>query len=252
MSRFVGRFSIIALIVLGLGACAPSGYHYGKWSDGPAAAFAATPNDDCQRAETQRGIVSALNGRVGQVGGPSASVASAERLVTVPNGAIDGPTLTCRGWMRTASGIIGPGVVVVRLADSSSSNTIAVKDALWETDADRERREALERREQAKRVAEAPAREAKMMEEMRTSAQSAPDKTVHCGIGESHFWTANSVCFALIEEARQISSKFGKVSRYEIVQECANDIALKLPGKDQPTYLNACEELVGAYTDRLN
>jgi hypothetical protein len=250
MSRSVGRFLIVAQIVLALGACAPSGYSYGKWSDGPAAAFTATSNDDCQRAETQQGVVSALNGRVGQVGGPSAPVASAERLVTVPNGAIDGPTLTCRGWMRTASGIIGPGVVVVRLADSSSSNATSVKDAVWETDADRERREDLERREQAKRIAEAPAREAKMTEEMRASAQSEPNKTVHCGIAGSQVWTTNAVCFALIAEAKHISGRFGKDSRDEILHECASDIALKLPGKDQPTYLNACEELVDAYTHR--
>jgi hypothetical protein len=159
---------------------------------------------------------------------------------------IDGPTLTCRGNMRTAGGMIGPGTVVVRLADNSSLNVILVQDATWESDADRERREAMERKERAKRIAEAPARETKMIDEMHASAQSAPSKTVHCGIGGSQFWTTNAVCFALIDEARMVTGKVGRDSRFDIIHQCASDIARKLPGKDRPTYLNACEQLLGA------
>lgn len=247
--RWIGSVhSLIAVqAVLALSACAPSGYRYGKWSDGPTAAFTLTPTDDCQRPEAQRGLISALNGRASQSGGPSDSITSAEGLTTIPNGAIDGPTLTCRGTLQTAGGPIGPGVVVLKLADNGSRSAIVVKDATWEADADRERREAQERKERARQVAEAPAREAKMTADMRASALSEPNKTVHCGINRSHFWTTNAVCFALIEEAKYVSSKFGKASRDEILHECARNIARRLPGKDRPTYLNACEELIASY-----
>jgi hypothetical protein len=246
MSCTISRFLIIAQVALASNACAPSGYSYGKWSDGPAAAFTLSPNDDCQRAETRRDIINALNGRVGQPDGPSAPVISADGLVTVPNGAINGPTLTCQGTMQTESGTIGPGVAVLRLAGDSRPNAIFVKDASWETDADREQREILARRARAKRFAQAPAREAKMMEEMRTSAQSNPDKTVHCGISSSSFWTTNAICFALIDEAHRANRKVGKASRVDILHECASDLARKLPGKDQPAYLNSCEQLLSA------
>jgi hypothetical protein len=241
------RTAILVQIALGLGACAPSGYSYGSWSDGPAAAFTLASNDDCQRPATERSLVNALNGKIGQPGGPPASVISASGLVTIENGAIDGPTLTCRGTMQTTTGTTGPGVVRLRLTDDSTAKTITVKDVSWESDGDRDRKEALERKERAARIAEAPVREAKMMDEMRASAQTEPNKTVHCGINRSHFWTTNAVCFALIEEARQLSNKIRKASRDEILHECARDVSLKLPGRDQPTYLNACEELIVAY-----
>ena len=244
----VGRAILwITFVLIADSASAQSGgWHFGSWLDGPVAAFTPQPNDACQRAEVQRGIASALNARVGQAGGPSAPVTSAEGLATVPNGVIDGPTLTCRGTMRTTGGMIGPGEVVVRLAGNSSPNVILVQDATWESDADRERREAVERKERAKRIAEAPARETKMIDEMRASAKSDPDKTVHCGFNGSSFWTTNAVCFTLIEEARTVNAKVGRASRSDIIQECASDMARKLPGKDQPTYLNACEELLVA------
>jgi len=44
-------------------------------------------------------------------------------------------------------------------------------------------------------------------------------------------------------QTTRVAVKFGKESKVEIVQECASDVARKLPGKDQPTYLNVCEEL---------
>jgi hypothetical protein len=50
----------------------------------------------------------------------------------------------------------------------------------------------------------------------------------------------------MIDEARNVAVKFGKESKVEIVQECASDVARKLPGKDLPTYLNVREELVVA------
>lgn len=77
-------------------------------------------------------------------------------------------------------------------------------------------------------------------------AQSDPDKTIHCTINSSSFWTRSAVCFALIDEARTVNGKVGRASRVDIVQGCAADLARKLPGKDQPTYLNACEQLLGA------
>ncbi len=241
------RCASMSLLSMTVVACAPVGAHYGSWSDGPVAAFTVTPSDDCQRPEIERSIVNSLNSKIGRLGGPSAQVTSAAGLVTTPNGAIDGPSLTCRGKMQTAGGMVGPGTVQIRLADDSTSKAFAVKDASWEADINRDRREAAMRKEQERRIAEAPAREAKMMEDMRSSAQAEPNKMVHCGIGRSQLWTTNAVCFALIAEAKYLSSKIGKESRDEMLYECGKDISLKLPGKDQPTYMNVCESLIDTY-----
>lgn len=235
----------IALAFLLLAACAPIGTHYGSWAEGPVAAFAATSNDDCQRPETQLSTVNFLNRKIGQPSGPALQVVSAANLTTIPNEAIDGPTLTCRGVLQTAGGSVGPGTLRLRLSDNSTAKVMTVTDALWETDSDRDRREAMTRKEQAARIAEAPA--AKMTDDMRTSARMEPDKTVHCGVNRSQFWTTNAVCFELIEEVRYLSGKIRTESRVRLVEECARDIAQKLPGKDQPTYLNACENLIDAY-----
>jgi hypothetical protein len=241
------RAGMLVQIALALGACAQSGQSYGSWSDGPAAAFTLSSNDDCRRSATERSLVNALNGKIGSPGGPSAPVTSASGLATIENGAIDGPTLTCRGTMQTTAGTIGPGIVRLRLADDSTAKTILVKDASWETDADHDRREAGMRKEQEKRIAEAPAREAKMTEDMRSSARAEPNKTVHCGINRSQFWTTNAVCFALIEEVKYLFNKMRTESRDALLHKCASDVELKLPGKAQPTYLNACENLIDAY-----
>jgi hypothetical protein len=237
----------IAFAFLPIAACAPVGTHYGSWSEGPVAAFTATSNDDCQRLETQRSTVNLLNQKIGQPSGPATQVTAAVGLTTIPNGAIDGPTLTCRGALQTATGTIGPGVLELRLADTSTPQSITVRDALWETDTDRDRRVAGMRKEQEKRIAEAPAREARVTAERRASAQNEPNKTVHCGVNRSQFWTTNAVCFALIEEVKYLSGKIQTESRANLVDTCARDVAQKLPGKDQPAYLNACENLIDAY-----
>ena len=243
------RLLIQAGMALCLSACAPSGYSYGSWTDGPVAAFTVTSNDMCQRPETERSIVDLLNGKIGQPSGPVARVTSAAGLVTAPNDEMHGQTLTCRGILQAAGGAVGPGTVRLGLTDSSNSQSMTVKEAWWETDADRERREAQARREQAKRMAEAPARAAKTMNDMRTSAQREPDETVHCSISRSQFWTTNAICFALIEEAQYLSGKMRTESRVRLVEDCAKDIAQKLPGKGRPTYMNACESLVDTFSN---
>ncbi|MGB8843131.1 MAG: hypothetical protein WCC64_18910 [Aliidongia sp.] len=84
------------------------------------------------------------------------------------------------------------------------------------------------------------------MDEIRTSAQKEPNKTVHCNVNMSSFWTTNAVCGAIIEESSVLSGKRASTSQVTLVDECAKDISRKLPGKDEPTYLNACESLVKA------
>jgi hypothetical protein len=53
----------------------------------------------------------------------------------------------------------------------------------------------------------------------------------------------------LIDEVQHLSGTIRTEPRDRLLQECAKDIALKLPGKGQPTYLNACESLIDAYTN---
>jgi hypothetical protein len=43
-----------------------------------------------------------------------------------------------------------------------------------------------------------------------------------------------------------VTGKIGRVSRFDIIHECASDIARKMPGNDEPTYLNQCEQLLTA------
>jgi hypothetical protein len=76
-------------------------------------------------------------------------VIAATGLATIENGAIQGPTLTCHGNLQTLGGSIGPGAVAVRLADTRTANGLIAIDAVWETDADRDQREAAARRENA-------------------------------------------------------------------------------------------------------
>ncbi len=109
--------------------CAPQGYAYEVGS------FVPHAKDACARPETSQTIVRFLNAKVGQPDGPVAPVISIQ-LITTENGAIDGPTLTCRGVLQTASGVIGPGVVVVRYR---YDNRDLPADVNWETDADRHR-----------------------------------------------------------------------------------------------------------------
>jgi hypothetical protein len=257
MKRFL--LIVVAAAALSLSACAPSGYHHnGSLLDGPAAAFTASPNDDCKRTDVMQGIVTVLNGKIGKPDGPPAQVISASPFTAAVEASVPGTTsgwmggvLSCRGILQTAAGPIGPGIVQVRGDTTPNNNgTIAafsVLDAKWETDADRDRREALARKEQAERIAAAPARAAKTMDDMRKSAKIEPNKTVYCGVGRSQFWTTNAICYAMIEEVKNLSGKIKTESRFKLVEECANDIAKKLPGKDEPTYMNACEKLIDTY-----
>jgi hypothetical protein len=126
------RLLIAAAVALSLSACAPSGYHYGSRTDGPAAAFTLSPNDHCRRPEIEQSIVNFLNGKVGQPGGPLARVVSATGFVTIPNEVIHGPTLTCHGILQTTGGPIGPGAVQLRLTDNSTANAFTAIEAAWE------------------------------------------------------------------------------------------------------------------------
>jgi hypothetical protein len=79
-------------------------------------------------------------------------------------------------------------------------------------------------------------------------ARAQSSKTVHCGINASHFWTSSDVCKALMSEAAIVNTNVngGVLSRQEMLHQCASDIAKKLPGADQATYLNGCDQLLSA------
>jgi hypothetical protein len=182
-----------AAAAVSLSACAPSGYRYGSWTDGPAAAFTLSPNDDCRRREIEQSIVNFLNGKVGQPGGPPALVLSATGFVTIPNEVIHGPTLTCRGILQTTGGPIGPGAVQLRLTDNGTANVFTALDAAWETDADRAQKEAAARRETAIREGVLVAQETNFRGNMATwtgippmppsaSPSETPMASTHCTV----------------------------------------------------------------------
>lgn len=66
--------AVVGAAALLLSACAPAGTHY------EAGSFTPTPNDACQRPEIRSpGMLSFLNAKAGQVGGPSVRVAAVEQ-----------------------------------------------------------------------------------------------------------------------------------------------------------------------------
>jgi hypothetical protein len=80
-----------------------------------------------------------------------------------------------------------------------------------------------------------------------TSAKAEENKTVHCAIGQSQFWTTGDVCAAMGEVVIDLSKKISAEPWSGLVSDCASKIKKKLPGKDEPTYLNTCEELLDSY-----
>ena len=113
-----------------LGGCTPSAIY-------EPGSFTPIARDACARPETSTFIVARLNTKVGLPDGPPATI-SATQLATTENGAIDGPTLTCRGYLQTTNGQIGPGKVAVRL---SSANYSVPEDAKWLSEEDERRGE---------------------------------------------------------------------------------------------------------------
>jgi hypothetical protein len=149
------RFSVFAAVAaLSLSACGPSGFHPdGTLLDGPAAAFSVSPNDVCKRTDVMQGSLAVLNGKIGQTDGPPAQVMTTSEFAAAvdPSEPAAQPgwnsgVLFCRGFLQTATGPIGPGILQIRGNTTSNNNgTIAafsVLDAKWETDADHNRREA--------------------------------------------------------------------------------------------------------------
>jgi hypothetical protein len=99
--------------------------------------FTPIARDACARPDTSTFIVTTLNTKVGLPDGPPATI-SATQLATTENGAIDGPTLTCRGYLQTPNGQIGPGKVAVRF---SYANQSVPEDAKWLSEEDERRAE---------------------------------------------------------------------------------------------------------------
>lgn len=92
-----------------------------------AGSFAPVARDECKRPEITTAIVTMLNTKVGLPDGPPASI-SGTQLATTENGAIDGPTLTCRGYLQAANGQMGPGKVAIRF---NSGSPPTPEDATW-------------------------------------------------------------------------------------------------------------------------
>jgi hypothetical protein len=198
------RFVLFSLIPLA-GGCAPTGYHYDHYDVG---SFTLTPNDPCQRTNVTQGAVNILNQKIGKTSGPPAQVVSATGLTGEWNAGV----LNCRGTLQTVAGPNGPGVVQVHGDIAPGNYGINVREANWETDTERDRKEALARQEQARWIAEAPAREAKFLDDTRKSAEAEPNKTVQCsppGMERWEVWTTNAICYAITDEGLSLSHKIG-------------------------------------------
>jgi len=213
------------------------------------AAFANSPSERCQTSDVRQSIVTILNNKVGTSEGPPARVTSAAELKTIAGS--DG-MFSCHGVLKTVDGPNGPGTVQV-VADVKTNGDgrmtgYAVRDAKWETDADRDHREAARKEEAAKREA-AAAQAAKELEEMRTASLVQPNKTVHCSIGHSLFWTTSAFCYAMIEEMHDLSGSLKSEPHVDLIERCARDIEKKVPGNRQPIYVNECQKLVETYAN---
>jgi hypothetical protein len=116
--------------VLVLGGCNQNVVH-------EAGSLTPAVRDACARPEMSAAIVSLLNAKVGTPEGPPTLV-SGTQMITTENGTIDGPTLTCRGYLQTPKGQIGPGNVAVRVGYGSPS---VAEDAKWLSEEDERRAE---------------------------------------------------------------------------------------------------------------
>ncbi|MET4801405.1 hypothetical protein [Bradyrhizobium sp. LB11.1] len=52
------------------------------------------------------------------------------------------------------------------------------------------------------------------------------------------------VCIEMVSEAFALSQKFGTVPRERLVSQCEVSLAKRLPGRDGPSYHNACTDLL--------
>ena len=104
--RGLGHRLITLAFAASLAACAPAGTHYGSWLEGPTAALTPQPNDPCQRPEIRSpGMLTFLNAKIGQRGGPSGRVVAVEEAfggTQFPGS--EGISLNCRARLKLENG----------------------------------------------------------------------------------------------------------------------------------------------------
>lgn len=136
MGRMVGLAVAAALFSIPVHA-QDSGWHFGSWKDGPAAAFTRYPNDPCQREEMRsNGMLSYLNAKAGRVGGPSARVVAIEALQGAAGQMAN--FVSCRGQVRLEGGQQETGTLTIQ--DPGGAATLNVN---WETDTAKAQRLSL-------------------------------------------------------------------------------------------------------------
>ena len=130
-----GFTAIAVLIVCTTTAAAQdTGWHFGSWADGPAAAFTRYPNDACQRTELKSpGMLSYLNAKAGRPGGPTVRAIAVEALQGATGQT--GGNLSCRGMITLENGQHEGGTLTVQ--DPGGGAPLNVN---WESDAAAERR----------------------------------------------------------------------------------------------------------------
>jgi hypothetical protein len=55
---------------------------------------------------------------------------------------------------------------------------------------------------------------------------------------------STSICHLMVKEVQHLSDRSRTISKYLLIDECANDLEKQLPGNEKTQYLNACNEVM--------
>jgi hypothetical protein len=210
-------------------------------------------------------IVSALNAKVGQFGGPPQRIVAIHGAAPQPGDKSNRHT-RCHGTLVFAGGKTEVGLLLRDQINGVSS---------WRWHSDEELAQGANSPAQ-KKVA------AQVDEDMRRSAERTPNAMVGCGVeGPQTVYATWAVCYAvikfvkdnqnklkpdagyaLLQDCGRINSKtcLGIVaelqslggsarlnSKMALTEQCANDLEKRFPGNEQPQYMNSCQDLVGYF-----
>jgi hypothetical protein len=201
-------------------------------------------------------IVSALNGKIGEFGGPPRRVSGIQKAPPLDQDMSAGH-IQCQSTLLFSDGGTETGL----LLQDSVNGVLS-----WRWHSAQDLTPAAQKR-----------RQAEILNQMQREAESTPDKIIHCGVdGPESIFMTNAVCTALIRFVADNRDKLRPYAGYAILQgcsrlsasvclgiieelqslasvpqpraglmeRCADDLENRFPGNGKAQYMNSCQGLM--------
>ncbi len=259
LARNCGRFLIFTALIVGSYAILDAVV----LGDANAQTNAEIGNSCGEPEISDPAIVSALNAKIGQFGGPARRVVALRGASPLDQDTSERHT-RCHGTLVFAGGGTETGLLLQDRVNGVAS---------WRYHSDVELAQGPNSPAQKKQAAA-------MDDAMRKDAEETPNETVACGVeGPQTVYTTRAVCYAVIKLVRDNGTKFRPYAGYALLQECgrinskvcigmiaelqslagfvpfkpkmaltevcADDLQRRFPGNEKPQYLNSCQDLIG-------